>query len=167
MCNFSGKLIAWLDHELTEAEAINVAWHVRQCAECRHAVGSYQEISGAFLDCCAGALPAQRARSPWIWTGIAGATAAAILLAAVLTRSRPEQLPTLPPAMPAPAIAFEKTPARMLVARVRHKPRPRPIRTQWIAEEPTVEIALPADALFPPGAVPAGFSFIADIRPQP
>jgi hypothetical protein len=26
---------------------------------------------------------------------------------------------------------------------------------------------LPADALFPPGAVPPGFSFIADVRPQP
>lgn len=166
MCNFSGKLIAWMDHELGEAEATNVEWHVRRCAECRHAVRRYQEITGAFLDCYAAAMPAQRTRIPWIWAGVAGAAAAAMLLAAVLARPRPEHLPTLPPAMHAPAIAFEKTPARIVVARVRHKPHPQPIRTQWIAEEPTVEIALPADALFPPGAVPVGFSFIADVRFQ-
>jgi hypothetical protein len=167
MCNFSGRLIAWMDHELGEAEAINVEWHVRQCAECRSAVRSYQEISGAFLTCYEAAMPAQRTRIPWIWAGVAVAAAAAILLAAVLAGPRPEQLPMLPPAMHAPAIAFEKTPARTVVARVRRKPRPQSIRTQWIAEEPTVEIALPADAFFPPGAVPAGFSFIADVRFQP
>ena len=34
------------------------------------------------------------------------------------------------------------------------------------AQEPVVEVALPADALFPPGAVPQGFSFIAEVRSQ-
>jgi hypothetical protein len=34
-----------------------------------------------------------------------------------------------------------------------------------MAVEPTVEVALPAAALFPPGAVAPGFSFIADVRP--
>jgi hypothetical protein len=155
-----------MDRELAEAEAANVERHVRQCTECRRAVVSYRDISGAFLDCYVGAMPAQRTRIPWIWAGVAGAAAAAILLAAVLARPGPERLPTLPPAMRAPAIAFEKTPTRMVVIRARRQPRPKPIRTQWIAAEPTVEIALPADALFPPGAVPAGFSFIADVRFQ-
>jgi hypothetical protein len=166
MCDFSGKLIAWLDRELTEAEAIQVGRHVRRCAECRRAVSSYQEISDAFLDCYAGAMPAQRTQIHWIWASVAGGIAAAILLAAVLARPDPEQLPTLPPAMHAPAIAFEKTPTRMVAVHARHEPRPKPIRTQWIAEEPTVEVVLPADALFPPGAVPAGFSYIADVRFQ-
>jgi hypothetical protein len=170
MCDFSGKLIAWIDRELAEAEAIQVGWHVRQCAECRRAVSSYREVSDAFLDCHAGAMPgampAHRTRIHWMWTPLASAIAAAILLAAVLARPGPEQLPTLPPAIHAPAIAFEKTPARTVVAHARHEPRPKPIRTQWVAEEPTVEVALPADALFPPGAVPAGFSYIADVHFQ-
>jgi hypothetical protein len=172
MCNFSGKLIAWIDHELTEAEAIHVERHVRQCAECRRAVGSYQEISDAFLEAFldghVAATPGKPTRSPWRWAALAGGLAAAILLASVLALPRPEILPAPPPeASHAPAIAFEKTPVRMVAVRAHHAPAPKPIRVQWIAAEPTVEVALPADALFPPGAVPAGFSFIADVRFQP
>jgi hypothetical protein len=29
--------------------------------------------------------------------------------------------------------------------------------------QPTIEIAIPSDALFPPGAVPEGFAFVADL----
>jgi|SRR5580698_1077945 hypothetical protein len=167
MCDFSGKLIAWIDRELAEAEAIQVGWHVRQCAECRRAVSSYQEISDAFLDCYSGAMPAQRTRIHRIWAPVAGGIAASIMLAAVLAHHPGlEPLPALPPATHAPAIAFEKTPARMVVVHARRQPRPEPIRTQWVAEEQTVQVALPADALFPPGAVPAGFSFIADVHFQ-
>ncbi|HTW65091.1 MAG TPA: zf-HC2 domain-containing protein [Bryobacteraceae bacterium] len=174
MCNFSGRLIAWLDGELPESEAINVEWHVRQCAECRRASNGYREISAAFLDCYLTAMPvgrpSRRGTSHKRWFALAGSVAAAILIAAVLLpRFRPQVLPALPVAtVPAPSFAFEKTPPRMLAVRVRHPRAPQPIREQqWIAVEPTVEIALPADALFPPGAVPPGFSYIADIRPQP
>jgi anti-sigma factor RsiW len=172
MCNFSGKLIGWIDGELPEADAIHVEQHVRQCAECRRAAGSYREISDVFLASYeAGYVavpPGKPTRSQWRWAALAGGLAAAILVASVLTRPRQEQLPVLPPvAVHAPAIAFEKTPAHMVVVRAHHAPAPQSVRPQWIAEEPTVEVALPADALFPPGAVPAGFTFIADIRPQP
>ena len=171
MCNFSGRLIAWLDGELAEAEAINVEWHVRQCAECRRAVAAYREISGAFLDGYLAAMPVQRAPRRWRWIAVAGAAAAAIVLAAVLAHPRPGTLRTVPFSIAAPAMAFQKTPARLLAVRALHMqvraPARRPARAQWVAVQPSVEIALPADALFPPGAVPAGFSFIADIRPQP
>jgi hypothetical protein len=33
----------------------------------------------------------------------------------------------------------------------------------WRPSEPAVEIIIPAEAMYPPGAVPAGFSFIADV----
>jgi Putative zinc-finger len=174
MCNYSGRLIAWLDGELPETEAVNVAWHVRQCRECRRAADSYQEISGAFLDCYSAAMPVRRLpgyEPPRYvkWIAAAAGIAAAILVAAVLfARPRPQALPApqVAAAHP-PNFAFEKTPPRIVAARVNHMRAPQPVRRQWVAVEPTVEIALPADALFPPGAVPPGFSYIADIRPQP
>jgi hypothetical protein len=172
MCEFSGKLIAWIDRELPEAEGVDVEQHVRQCAECRRAASSYQEISDAFLDAFldghVAATPGKPTPSPWRWAAVVGGLAAAILLASVLAQPRQETLPATPPQAPhAPSIAFEKTPARVVVVRAHHAPAPKPIRPQWVAAEPTIEVALPADALFPPGAVPPGFSFIADVRFQP
>lgn len=131
---------------------------------------SYREISKAFLSCYAGARPASRARSGLVWTAAAGAVAAAGLLAAFLMHPIP-RLPVPTSAALAPAIAFDKSPVRVVAQRApvhhRHAQVREPVRTQWVAGEPTVEVALPADAFFPPGAVPAGFSFIADYRPQP
>ena len=42
MCDFSGKLIAWLDHEIPEGEAADVERHVQACAECRSRLETYQ-----------------------------------------------------------------------------------------------------------------------------
>lgn len=173
MCEYSGKLIAWLDHELPDQEATNVEWHVGQCAECRAAVAAYREVSDAFLVCCQSALaaPPRRNRRKWAWSGVAATAAAAILTAILLVQPRAEKLSVHAPPLPhAPAIAFERPaferPVRPIV-RARSLPSPAqiPVRSQWIAVEPTVEVTLPADALFPPGAVPEGFSFIADVRP--
>ncbi len=55
MCEYSGRLIAWLDRELPDDEATNVEWHVGQCTECRRAVSEYQEVSDAFLSLLRGA----------------------------------------------------------------------------------------------------------------
>ncbi len=171
MCEYSGRLIAWLDQELPDEEATNVEWHIGQCAECRKAVSAYEEVSGAFLACYEAGIAARPKRAPWPLAAVAGGVAAAILLTAVLARPRPEQAPAPPPAVHAPSIAFEKTPAfekrseRMVAVRTRRAPARPPAFTPWIAVEPMVEVALPADALFPPGAVPPGFSFIADVRP--
>jgi len=166
MCEYSGRLIAWLDRELGDQEATNVEWHVGQCAECRCAVSAYQQVSGAFLLCYEATMTVKKPRNKplWAWGGVAAA--AAILAAFLLTPPRTEKLAAHIPSPPhAPPMAFERPLAP--VARVRSLPRPEPtpVLSQWIAVEPTVEVALPADALFPPGAVPAGFSFIADFRP--
>lgn len=168
MCNFSGKLIAWLDHELPEVEAVNVERHVQQCAECRGSVSAYQEISGAFLgcylSCYMGRIPARRGRYRWGWVAAAGGIAAAILLAVVLSRRPVERLAVqLPPPPPAPMMAYERQVSEKPARRVPRRSIPRP---QWTPVEPMVEIAFPADAFFPPGAVPAGFSFIASVRFQ-
>ncbi len=184
MCEYSGRLIAWLDQELSDQElsdqelpdqeATNVEWHVGHCAECRKAVSVYKEVSGAFLVCYEAAMsPRPRRRMEW-WIA-SGVAAAALIVALVLfAQPRLEQLSMRPPSPPqAPAMAFEKSvpsPEPAVAVRPQRQARapihPRGIAQRWMAQEPVVEVALPADALFPPGAVPQGFSFIAEVRFQ-
>jgi hypothetical protein len=166
MCEYSGRLIAWLDRELGDQEATNVEWHVGQCAECRCAVSAYQQVSGAFLLCYEATMTVKKPRNKarWVLGGVAAA--AAVLAAFLLTPPRTEKLVAHIPSPPhAPPMAFERPSAPVARVRSLRRPEPVPVRSQWIAVEPTVVVALPADALFPPGAVPAGFSFIADFRP--
>jgi hypothetical protein len=33
----------------------------------------------------------------------------------------------------------------------------------WVSFEPAIQIAIPVEAMFPPGAVPEGITFIADL----
>jgi Putative zinc-finger len=168
MCEYSGRLIAWLDRDLPDDEATNVEWHAGQCAECRKAVSEYREVSDAFLTCYERQMeqPAPKPHS-WRWgSALAGVAAAAAIVAIVVLAQPPVEklsfhLPSpRPPASP-PIMAA----ARARVP-LRRRPIPSPTRRPWTAEEPVVEVALPADALFPPGAVPEGFSFIADVRFQ-
>ena len=35
MCDFPGRLVAWLDDEMPEGEAAEVQRHVQSCVECR------------------------------------------------------------------------------------------------------------------------------------
>jgi hypothetical protein len=164
MCEYSGRLVAWLDGELPEQEATNVEWHVGQCAECRRAVSAYEEVSAAFLPCYEAALARERPRSRR-WIRVMVGTAAAILLAAILWPRPAERLKLpLPPAVHAPATAFVRPSMAVSVGRVKHVRAPKQV---WMAQEPSIQVALPADAFFPPGAVPAGFSFIADVRTEP
>jgi anti-sigma factor RsiW len=166
MCEYSGRLIAWMDGELPGGEAAEVEWHVSQCAECRRNVNAYGEVSRSFLACYEGAMAAQPPRTTSRWALGVLAAAAVILAAIFLAHPRAEQLALyVPPPPHAPVVAFEKS--RGPIARVRSRPKAtrEPVVQPWIAVEPSVEVALPADALFPPGAVPEGFSFIADVRP--
>ena len=82
MCEYSGRLVAWLDRELPEEEATNVQWHVGQCAECRQAVSAYEKVSSAFLICyqaaqAAGAPRKPRHQRPFIGGAVAGGAVAA------------------------------------------------------------------------------------------
>jgi uncharacterized protein (DUF58 family) len=169
MCEYSGRLIAWLDRELPDDEATNVEWHVSQCDECRKAVSEYREVSDAFLPCYEGGMSEDAASKPhpWRWVAALAAVAAAAAIAAIIVLAQPpaEKLSFHPPSPRPPAPAPIMATARARVP-LRHRAVPSPTRRPWTAEEPVVEVALPADALFPPGAVPEGFSFIADVRFQ-
>jgi anti-sigma factor RsiW len=163
MCEFSGKLIAWLDRELPDDEAASVERHVGQCAECRQAVSAYREVTDAFLSCYEAVTLVRPKRGLWRRAVIIGGlAAAAAILAAIFFRQPPvDKISYHPPSPPpAPMVAVR---ARTPVRRARIA---KPIRPLWVAVDPTIEVELPAEALFPPGAVPSGFSFIADVRPQ-
>jgi hypothetical protein len=166
MCEYSGRLVAWMDHELPDEEATNVEWHVGRCAECRQAVSQYAEVSEAYLGCYQATIAVQPRRNVLAWT-IGGVAAAAVILAVILfAQPRAEKLSVFVPDPPhAPAMAFEKPPGRIAPVLARRSLVREPVRPSWIAVQPSVEVALPAEALFPPGAVPQGFSFIADVRP--
>jgi len=169
MCEYSGRLIAWLDRELPDDEATNVEWHVGHCDECRKAVSEYRKVSDGFLACYESRMsdePASKAR-PWRWVSVFAGVAAAAAITATIVLAPPqlEKLSFHPPSPRPPAPAPIMAAARAPVP-VRHRAVPSPTRRPWTAEEPVVEVALPADALFPPGAVPEGFSFIADVRFQ-
>ncbi len=169
MCEFSSKLIAWLDNELPEAEAAAVDHHITLCRECREQADEFREVSHAFA-VYAKAVPPGPARSPNPWLLVPSAIAAAVLAVLLLW---PGRLPNTKPViqrradaqLPLPLIVPRK--AAQAVATVLRPRIRRHVQAQaapWMPAEPTIRIMIPADALFPPGAFPEGVGFVADLR---
>ena len=48
----ASKLVAWMDGELAEREAAEVATHVERCAECRERLAAYKQASAGFEMYC-------------------------------------------------------------------------------------------------------------------
>jgi anti-sigma factor RsiW len=170
MCDVKTKLVAWLDRELTPDEASTVERHVAGCHECRRWVATYERVSRTF-DAYCDAMTAARAprRAPWVPV-LAGALIAAttVCLAFLWTR-------VVPPTViePRAAIGSAAVPQSPPVTQpILHKPmirrsHPAPhIRELARQEQPmgaAIQIAIPAEAMFPPGAVPNGINFIAEL----
>ena len=203
MCDFSGKLIAWVDRELPESEASDVERHIAECVECRHRLAVYQQASNAFEAYCEATFAAETRSKLPRWTIAAcgaGAIAAAVAIAALLMlpRERVAQVPAraLPPAeLPHAAAQMLDAPRAptqanlpveeahtpiIQIKRVHNRYVAVPARTQHTTAavasqispgqgvspfpaEPAVEIAISADAMFAPGAVPPGLSFTAEL----
>jgi hypothetical protein len=200
MCDFSGKLIAWMDRELAESEAADLGRHVATCAECRARLAAYECASSAFNAYCDATFAAEtRSKLPrWLpAAGVAAGIAAAAALL-MLPRQHVAQLPPrLPPAAEASHIAARTQPppsaeaarpaysaaapvtrsqgqyASASPARRRGSqgatPAEAPVQVSQVRNispfpaEPPIQIAIPADAMFPPGAVPPGMSFTAEL----
>lgn len=194
MCDFSGKLMAWLDGELPAEDAAGVERHLQVCSQCRGQVEGYREAAGAFdgyCDAFYAGVAATRSRgklSRW-GLAVAGAAAlaaavAALFLLAPRTRVLPARAPApvgsgaivsgpAPPAQVARAVAVPiKRVSRIErgkgAEQIRHAAAPRQAQNgNGFPTEPAVEIAIPADAIFPPGAVPEGVSFTAEVTIAP
>jgi len=195
MCEFSGKLIAWMDGELREGETAFVERHLDGCAECRSRLATYRQASSAFDAYCdasidtrepATAPEARRGIPQWmpIAAGVAAAVVALLLLlprdrvghgpvftTAATTAPSKEEIGSADVSTAEPAAADTtrvKGSRQEHVASVKlmqHKPAARgPVQSaELLPAEPAIEITIPSDAVFPPGAVPEGVSFVADV----
>lgn len=195
MCDFSAKLTAWLDHELSASDAAHVGRHLRLCAECRGRVEAYGQVSRAFEAYCGayceGVLASrprrELSRRTLTVSAVAAAAAAAAALFLFASPGRVRLSSARAPALkatsgivsqPAPPVAAQAQSALPLVQtlpdlerrsgaeQTRHAAtQPRFAETSPVP--PAVEIAIPADAIFPPGAAPEGVSFAADVTIAP
>jgi anti-sigma factor RsiW len=184
MCDFSGRLVAWMDGELAENDAAVAERHVRECAECRTRVASYEAVSRDFVAYYNAALPTALSATPprrlsrWLSVAAASAVAAALVLLALLPRSA-KPLPPLPQMAVAAPPSIEKTAGKPLppTHRTHVAVRRKAPNANWTMAGPAIQIAIPADAMFPPGAVAEGVTYVANlsladgsvqgIRPQP
>lgn len=171
MCNYSAKLILWLDGELGEAEMVEVQRHLYECIECWCQLAVFEQVSKTFNAYCDTMLAEKsRRRQPRWLPALATAAAAAIAAALLLLLPRAPLNPPASPAPPAlvaaapPAVTLEKTPTPRKPLLRRHAPAPPHAQpAKWLPAEPAIQIAIPADSMFPPGAVPEGFTFTADV----
>ena len=172
MCDYSGKLVAWLDRELVHDEMAEVERHLRDCVECQRQVETYQQVSGSFEVYCDMVMTGTIRRRLPRWVPVLSTAAVAAMAAAVLLvflRAPAAPIVLLPPVKAvSPTIVVETPPAPPKAAQRWH-PAP-PVQTQtvhWLPAQPTVQIAIPADAMFPPGALPEGVNFTADLSIAP
>jgi anti-sigma factor RsiW len=175
MCDVQAKLIAWLDRELPTDEASAVERHVERCQDCRRWVARYGQVSETFDAYCDALMGAKAPRRVPRWVPVlAGAVVAASVIFLAFPRTRVEPPLVDHPAIttasvPVPATPLEEpTPRKKTTVRRRHTvPRVREYATKEPPMDTAIEIAIPAEAMFPPGAMPNGINFIADVRIAP
>jgi hypothetical protein len=168
MCKYSGKLIAWLDHELDSVSMAEIAQHLTLCGECKNQVELFEQTSktiNAYYDALVAAT--ERRRIPGrpgmlVAAGIA-AIAASVFFFLPRTRVAP---PAVTSSLPtSPAVVVTESP--LVPAKTTHRQHERPQMQNSDSSsqlaEPAIEIAIPAESMFAPGAIPEGVSFTADL----
>ncbi|HMD17639.1 MAG TPA: zf-HC2 domain-containing protein [Terriglobales bacterium] len=172
MCDVQGKLIAWLDRELPTAEASEVERHIEQCRECQRWVATYGHVSETFDAYCDAVMVAKEPRRVSRWVPVlASSLVAASIMLLVLLRGRVEPAPVLAPTVatasapvPAPSLSTVPGPRKPTMHRRHAAPRSHRRATEVQPMDTAIEIAIPAEAMFPPGALPEGINFIAELR---
>ena len=203
MCEFSQRLIAWLDGELPDGEAAEVGRHLADCAQCRGQLVAYRQASDgfeAYSNACADAAMSAKSAKPGRKSMRPGRAVSAAAIAAMVAaffvftaRTRhsavvgtsaeisstagalqPVQTAQKEPESQLAAVATPRATVRVEkskgAGRISHPvpdrrteaPQPQE-NTNRLPGAPAVEISIPADAIFPPGAIPAGVSFTADV----
>ena len=170
MCDFSGKLIAWLDDELPATETVDIERHVGGCAQCRSRVNLFEQVGNHFNAYCEAVLSSKERRRLPRWTPVLTGVAATATIAALLLVFLPapvEQPPLAGSAATLPPPIVLKTGVTPVPSRRRHATGtvqiPRQIQYASWPEPAAIQIAIPADEMFPPGAVPAGVNFVAEL----
>jgi hypothetical protein len=184
MCEFSGKLIAWLDRELSVEEIAEVERHLAGCSECRSGVEAYKRVSGEFDAYCDATMASNARREAPRWAPVAiaaGAVTALVALFLAMPRARveaPVSHSSQAAIAASPAVAAAAVPAaiRPTMQRVHRRAaaasvsiwnqHPSPLQNEnsyFLPDGPMIQIAIPADEMFPPGAVPEGIHFVADL----
>jgi hypothetical protein len=165
MCDFSGRLVAWMDRELPDNEAADVERHVQDCSECRGHVDAYEGVSHAFVAYCDAAMGIKTPRKLPPWVPVLSSAAAAAVLLLVFQPASVKPIPVHPRvADSSPAIVIGTAPRPVKKVHRRHRIAPKKTaNSNWGSFEPAIQIAIPVEAMFPPGAVPEGITFIADL----
>jgi anti-sigma factor RsiW len=187
MCDFSTKLINWHDGELPEDEALAVEHHVHVCSECRDQLDAYEKVGGMVNAYCDATLASQAPVSGLPnWAPVLGAAASIAVLLMLFAQGRAERSPRSRPAVAVPAaplvapsidgmasapVAVPAPVSRQIMSKQvrRHSivasahPQDAQRDTSWQASEPAIQIAIPGEATFPPGALPLGIDFVADV----
>jgi anti-sigma factor RsiW len=178
MCEHQPNLIAWLDGELSPREAAEAARHLESCETCRARIASFREASENFRLYCDAVFAANS--QPKFSRRVPALAGAALVAAAALFLIFPRKHAMTPPPAPAPIVAAINasvparqparapalTPPKRLHPRAAKSAPARSIAT-WHPAETAVEIAIPADAIFAPGAVPVGMKFFAEMSIAP
>jgi anti-sigma factor RsiW len=169
MCDYSGKLVAWLDRELGDDQMLEVQHHARECLECRTQLAKYERVSTTFDAYCDAVLAAKVRRQPR-WVPLLSVSAALVLATTLaltfLLRTRVQPLVPFPAVVAAPsAVVFEARPlaGRTAVNHQRNRAAVRPQTAHRLSPEPSIQVAIPAESMFPPGAVPEGVNFTAEV----
>ncbi|MGB7848422.1 MAG: zf-HC2 domain-containing protein [Candidatus Acidiferrum sp.] len=169
MCEYSGKLIAWLDRELEGGEMAEVERHVAECAECSGQLDAYEQVSKTFDAYCDAMMAARAYRRVPRWMPVAAAAGLAAVGAALflfLPRARYQPVVLSPSVVAVPAAVVRETapaPNKLAHHRRHAPPRPQTQNANWLPAERAIQIAIPAESVFPPGAFPEGVTFTADL----
>jgi anti-sigma factor RsiW len=182
MCDFADKLIAWIDGELAQEDAAQLERHTGECEQCRRYVASYKEISAAIVSHGDARWASQVQSQPWPWAPVFALAAAAVVIfflarqGGVVRHASQTQASEV-------AHAGEPGAAKALVALPRgpaskplrkHRPEGAPVDARspahesiqdvkWIPQQSAIEITIPVESMFAPGAVPQGVSFSAEL----
>jgi len=154
-----------MDRELPGNEAADTERHVRGCSECRRRVDAYKQVSRAFIAHCDAVMDGTTRRRPRWVPVLASATVAAAVLFLVLQPASVKQIPVrLPVADASPAIILKPAPKPVKTVHRRRGIAPaKAPNANWALPETAIQIAIPVEAMFPPGAVPDGITLIADV----
>ena len=171
------NLVAWLDGELPPVEAAGVALHLESCDDCRRQCHAFRDTSAALRLYTDAMLTTAHARSRLPrWVPALAALAAAAVVAIFLAFPRTQVV--APPAISSPVGAV--TPSQVSSAVPLALAAPKPVAhhhtvsavprrsiAAWPPADTAVEIAIPADAVFAPGALPEGMRLFGEMHIGP